>query len=80
MAESLSFVAEIYKVQTLVDRGLRVTLDLPETAAIEAAKMMQFQVIGVAVRVEVEPLQNREDQRAISEGAKRKSRWSAAQE
>lgn len=39
--ESIRFNATVYKVQTLVDGGLRVTLDLPETAVIQAAKLME---------------------------------------
>jgi hypothetical protein len=35
------FKAAVYKVQTLVDGGLRITLDLPETAIIQAAQLME---------------------------------------
>lgn len=38
---AIEFVATVYKVQTLVDGGLRVTLDLPETAIAEAAALME---------------------------------------
>ena len=31
MAESITFPAQVVKVQTLADSGLRLTLDLPET-------------------------------------------------
>lgn len=40
MSEAIEFDAIVYKVQTLVDMGLRVTLDLPETALIAAAQLM----------------------------------------
>ena len=39
--ESITFVATVAKVQTLADGGLRLTLDLPEDAIIEAAWFMK---------------------------------------
>ena len=41
-AEPIVFQAIVYKVQTLVDNGLRVTLDLPEQAIVEAAQLMEL--------------------------------------
>ena len=38
--EAIEFVAAVNKVQTLADGGLRVTLDLPEDAIIQAAWLM----------------------------------------
>jgi len=38
--DALTFDAAIAKVQTLVDNGLRVTLDLPEQAIDAAAVLM----------------------------------------
>ena len=38
---SIEFPATVYKVQTLVDGGLRLTLDLPETAIKQAAMLME---------------------------------------
>lgn len=38
---SITFDAVVYKVQTLVDGSLRVTLDMPETAIDAAAWLMQ---------------------------------------
>ena len=35
------FSAIVYRVQTLADGGLRVTLDLPETAIPQAAMLME---------------------------------------
>jgi hypothetical protein len=55
VGEALTFVAEIYKVQTLVDRGLRVTLDLPEDAVVEVAKLMEYRRQGIGVQVTIEP-------------------------
>ena len=40
-AASIEFQAVVQKVQTLVDGGLRLTLDLPETAIQQAAMLME---------------------------------------
>ena len=37
----IEFAATVYKVQTLADGGLRITLDLPESAIPQAAMLME---------------------------------------
>lgn len=49
------FPAQIVKVQTLVDHGIRVTLDLPETCVIEMAQLAEFKRLGVAGEFVFEP-------------------------
>jgi hypothetical protein len=51
----LTFTAEVVKIQTLADHGIRVTLDLPEDETVTAAKLMEYKRLGVAMRVRVEP-------------------------
>ena len=51
MSDTLTFDATVAKVQTLVDNGLRVTLDLPEHEILAAALLMTFKRDGVALRV-----------------------------
>lgn len=46
MAE-IVFDAAVYKVQTLVDGGVRVTLDLPETAIPQMAMLAECQREGI---------------------------------
>lgn len=41
MRDPIKFQATIAKVQTLADGGIRVTLDLPETAILQAAHLME---------------------------------------
>lgn len=53
MSDTLAFDAIVYKVQTLVDNGLRVTLDLPEQAIEAAAVLMALKREGVALKVSV---------------------------
>ena len=54
MSETLAFDAIVYKVQTLVDNGIRVTLDLPEQAIEAAAVLMALKRDSVALKVSVE--------------------------
>ena len=53
MTNPLTFDATVYKVATLVDNGIRVSLDLPEQAIAEAAMLMAFKREGVAIKVTV---------------------------
>lgn len=53
MSEVIQFDAVVYKVSTLVDQGLRITLDLPETALIAAAQMMAAKREGMILHIEV---------------------------
>jgi hypothetical protein len=59
---NLHFVAEVYKVQTLVDNGLRVTLDLPESAIPAAAALMEAKRREHAVRVTVTVIRRKQDE------------------
>lgn len=50
---AITFDAIVEKVQTLVDMGLRVTLDLPEDAVTQAAQLMELRRIGSSITVSV---------------------------
>jgi hypothetical protein len=52
---SIEFVCTVYKVQTLVDGGLRVSLDLPEGLIIEAGALIKCFQDHVALRVVATP-------------------------
>lgn len=47
----IAFDAVVHKVQTLIDGGIRVTLDLPEHALEAAAALMRYKRDEVALRV-----------------------------
>lgn len=49
----IAFSATVEKVQTLVDGGIRITLDLPEDAISAAASLMACKREGIPLRVEV---------------------------
>lgn len=50
---TIIFPATVEKVQTLVDGGIRITLDLPEDAITQAAALMACKREGIPLRVEV---------------------------
>ena len=52
MTEPIEFIAEVYKVQTISDGGVRVTLDLPETAIPQMAMLAECQRQGICLDVE----------------------------
>jgi len=56
MADAIVFPAQVVKVQTLADGGLRLTLDMPETAILEAAHLMECKRQGVPGEVSYRPM------------------------
>lgn len=52
-APVIEFPATVEKVQTLVDGGIRITLDLPEDAIAQAAQLMACKREGIPLNVEV---------------------------
>ena len=42
----IQFQAVVYKVQTLVDGGIRITLDLPESAIMQMAQLVECKQYG----------------------------------
>lgn len=50
--QKIEFSATVYKVQTLAtDQGIRVTLDLPETAIMQMAMLAECQRAGVYLQI-----------------------------
>jgi len=49
--EAIAFPAAVYNVKTLTDGGVRVTLDLPETAIMEMAMLAECQRAGIYLNV-----------------------------
>ena len=56
MSEPIKFTCAVYKVQTLVDHGIRVSLDLPESAIMQAAMLMECQRMAVVLEVNAVPV------------------------
>lgn len=55
MADAITFPAQVVKVQTLADSGLRLTLDLPETEIVAFAWLAQCKRDGVALHITAAP-------------------------
>jgi len=55
MSEAIKCYGLVYKVQTLVDNGVRISIDLPETAIMQAAMFMECQRMGVILDIEARP-------------------------
>lgn len=51
VSDDLRFQAIVARVTTLADNGLRVTLDLPEQAVVEAAQLMELKRLGAVLDV-----------------------------
>jgi len=49
---AIVFHATVYKVATLADGGLRITLDLPETAIAQAAMLMECKRESIPLIIE----------------------------
>jgi hypothetical protein len=60
MSNNITFEASIYKVQTLVDHGVRVTLDLPETAIPQMAMLAEAQCQGIPLLFEVRAVDSKD--------------------
>ena len=51
MSDAIEFTAQVFKVQTMVDNGIRVTLDLSEGETVTMAKLAECQRFGALLRV-----------------------------
>lgn len=61
MTDTIAGNAEVVKVQTLADNGIRLTIDLPETAIFQAAALMELKRNGIAFGYEFNPISSNED-------------------
>lgn len=81
--DALTFDAIVAKVQTLVDNGLRVTLDLPEHEILSVAMLMTYKREAAPLRVSVRAIpvkQTRtESDATVSKRPKRKSQWASTE-
>jgi hypothetical protein len=80
----INFQAAVYKVQTLVDGGIRVTLDLPESDIESMAKLVLCHKVGVVLEITATTLINKankkEEKANAAKGQNKQSRWQTPQE
>lgn len=50
----ITFPATIFKIQTLTDKGLRLSLDLQEDAIPQAAMLMEISRQGIPIIVKIQ--------------------------
>jgi hypothetical protein len=55
VADATTFWAVVAKVQTLADGGIRIYLDLPESAIVAAAELMAYKREGIVLDVTCKP-------------------------
>jgi hypothetical protein len=53
MVNKIIFSASVASVKTMVDGGIRITLDLPEQAIAQAAALMECRREMIPLRVEI---------------------------
>ena len=71
MSEPICFPAQVVKVQTLADGGIRLSLDLPETHILQAAQLMEVRRAQAYGDVEFMPRSVANCSHEIEKGAKR---------
>ena len=59
--EPTTFTGAIVKITTLADGGIRAIFDMNEGAISQAAELMSIRQMGMAVRVEVTPIERQND-------------------
>lgn len=70
MSNSIECDAIVYKVQTLSDHGIRISLDLPETATMQMAMFAECQRMGVVLSVTATPIVQDKSQPDQADGKK----------
>ena len=58
MSEAIKCHAVVYKVQTIVDNGVRITLDLPETEIMQMAMFAECQRMQVVLEISAMPMES----------------------
>jgi hypothetical protein len=53
--DSIVVIAQVARVQTLADGGIRWTFDVPETAVLQSANLMECKRLGAVVKMELIP-------------------------
>ena len=66
MTQVITFPAQVARVQTLADGGLRFTFDAPEDAVMQAAQLMECKRFGVGLVVNVEAQESEETQESAT--------------
>lgn len=84
MSDPIKFTAAVAKVQSLADGGIRLTLDLPEDAIMQAAQLMECKRWGAVLEVTAEPIEGNalfnKGNKNAEKGTDKQSKWTPAEE
>ena len=82
MTDAIRFAAQVEKVTTLTDGGIRIVLDLAETEIEVAKQMMIVRQQGAILEVAAIPVLQRitGENGEIRKGTERKSKWQTPEE
>lgn len=72
MADPIKCTGSVYKVQTLVDFGFRVSIDLPQTDIMPAAAFMECKQLSVALDIQATPITQNSSKPNDAEGKKQR--------
>jgi polynucleotide 5'-kinase involved in rRNA processing len=76
---AIRFQAQVFKVQTMIDGGIRLTLDLVEVVQPTViVALFEAKYPGILLEVAALAVVKQKGNNAISEGPKRKSKWTSA--
>lgn len=78
MAE-IVFTAEVVKVQTLQDNGIRVTLDLSENDISIMAQLAECKRAGAVLSVKASPILINKEKEGAAKGRKQQPAWQTPQ-
>jgi hypothetical protein len=80
MSDSIEFQAQVARVQTMADGGLRFTLDTGEKYIMQAAQLMKCKQFGAVLEIKASVKQSGAvNAETMEAGRKRKSEWKTAE-
>lgn len=81
MGDPLTFTASIAPLQSAItiasDGGARVKIDIPESEMPAIVRLMLYR--GMALKITLEPLQNKPEQNGTAKRHNKQSKWSPRQ-
>jgi len=82
VSEPICFPAQVVKIQTLVDGGIRITLDTGEGNILQAAQLMEVKRAQAYGDVEFTPRATvkQTENNGLGKGSERKSEWKTKEE
>lgn len=81
MTDVIEFQAQVARVQTMADGGLRFTFDTGEKYIMQAAQLMEYKQFSAVLDIKATVKQSGAvNGKTVEAGRKRKSEWATAEE